>query len=319
VQVFPGHALMRLLSRHTAFVMKHRLKKAASAVLGPITVVLLRTLRLLDPDRTARFTARTARRIGPWLREHRIGRANLAAAFPEKSSTEIDTILDMVWENLGMFVGEFAHLDRLWDFNEANQAVGRIEVDTVTLERFIKLRDDGKGALIFAAHLGNWELPALVGPAYGLESAVVFRPPSVDAVAEAVARIRAANMGTIVPTERDAPLRIARLLAQGTHAGMLVDQHYAKGPEVVFFGRKTRCNPLLARLAAQIECPIHGVRAIRLPDHRFRLEISDEVAPVRDESGKINVQATMQAITNVVEGWVRDHPEQWLWLHRRWR
>jgi KDO2-lipid IV(A) lauroyltransferase len=310
---------MRLLSRTTTLVLQHRLKKAASALLGPLTVAVLRALRLLDPDRTARFTARLTRRVGPWLKEHRIGRANLAAAFPGKSSAEIDIILDKVWENLGMFVGEFAHLDRLWDLNLDDQTAGRIEADPASLERFVKLRDDGKGALIFAAHLGNWELPALTGPAYGLESAVVFRPPSVDAVADAVARIRAANMGTIVPTERDAPLRLARLLSQGIHAGMLVDQHYAKGPEVVFFGRKTRCNPLLARLAAQVECPIHGVRAIRLPDHRFRLELSEEVAAVRDDTGKINVQATMQAVTNVVEGWVREHPEQWLWLHRRWR
>jgi KDO2-lipid IV(A) lauroyltransferase len=216
---------MRVFSRTTAQIMKHRLKKAADIGLGPLTVVLLRGLRLIDPDRTARFTGRTMRRLGPWLREHRIGRANLAAAFPEKTSTEIDSILDKVWENLGMFAGEFAHLDRLWDYNETDAAAGRIEVDPTTLERFIKLRDDGKGALVFAAHLGNWELPALAGPAYGLESAVVFRPPSVDAVAEAVARIRAANMGTIVPTERDAPLRLARLLERGVHAGMLVDQH----------------------------------------------------------------------------------------------
>jgi KDO2-lipid IV(A) lauroyltransferase len=281
--------------------------------------VVLRALRLVDPDRTARFTGRVMQRIGPLLKEHRIGRENLVAAFPEKSSSEIDAILDKVWENLGMFAGEFAHLDRMWDYNEANPAAGRIDLDPVAIERFLKLRDDGKGALIFAAHLGNWELPALVGPAYGLDSAVVFRPPNLNAVADAVERIRAVNMGTIVPTERDAPLRLARMLEAGTHAGMLVDQYYVKGVDVVFFGRKTKCNPLLARLAARIECPIHGVRVIRRPNHRFRLELSDEVAPVRTAEGKIDVQGTMQAVTNVVEGWIREYPEQWLWLHRRWR
>ena len=67
--------------------------------------------------------------------------------------------------------------------------------------------------------------------------------------------------------------------------------------------------------------PLPGIVAcaIRLPDHRFRLEISEEVPAVRDAAGKVNVQATMQAVTNVVEGWIREHPEQWLWLHRRWR
>lgn len=310
---------MPLISRSLLWNMGWRLKRAAGALLGPLTVVVLRALRLVDPDRTARFTGRVMQRIGPLLKEHRIGRENLVAAFPEKSSSEIDAILDKVWENLGMFAGEFAHLDRMWDYNEANPAAGRIDLDPVAIERFLKLRDDGKGALIFAAHLGNWELPALVGPAYGLDSAVVFRPPNLNAVADAVERIRAVNMGTIVPTERDAPLRLARMLEAGTHAGMLVDQYYVKGVDVVFFGRKTKCNPLLARLAARIECPIHGVRVIRRPNHRFRLELSDEVAPVRTAEGKIDVQGTMQAVTNVVEGWIREYPEQWLWLHRRWR
>ena len=114
---------------------------------------------------------------------------------------------------------------------------------------------------------------------------------------------------------------------------MLVDQYYTNGVEVTFFGRKTRANPLLARMLRQIECPIHGVRIIRLPNNRFRGEISEAVPPVRDATGAIdvqgtgralvvnlfNVQGTMQAITSVVEGWVREHPEQWLWLHRRWR
>jgi KDO2-lipid IV(A) lauroyltransferase len=57
-----------------------------------------------------------------------------------------------------------------------------------------------------------------------------------------------------------------------------------------------------------------------MPDrHRFRAELSDPVEPRRDAEGRIDVQGTMQAITSVVEGWVREHPEQWLWVHRRWR
>jgi KDO2-lipid IV(A) lauroyltransferase len=57
----------------------------------------------------------------------------------------------------------------------------------------------------------------------------------------------------------------------------------------------------------------------RLPGNRFGAEISPEVPPVRDAEGRIDVAGTMQAITSVVESWVREHPEQWLWLHRRWR
>ncbi len=85
------------------------------------------------------------------------------------------------------------------------------------------------------------------------------------------------------------------------------------------FGRRCLVNPLIAMLARQVECPIHGTRVIRLPGHRVRAEVSAEIVPPRDADGRIDVQGTMQAITTVIEGWVREHPEQWLWLHRRWR
>ena len=59
---------------------------------------------------------------------------------------------------------------------------------------------------------------------------------------------------------------------------------------------------------------------MRKPDgNNFSVDITDPVAPVRDADGRIDIAGTMQSITSVVEGWVREHPEQWLWLHRRWR
>ena len=100
---------------------------------------------------------------------------------------------------------------------------------------------------------------------------------------------------------------------------MLVDQYYVRGVEVTFFGRRTMANPLLARLARHFDSPIHGTRVIRLPGHRFRGELTDAIAPARDAEGKIDIAGTMQIITGVVEGWIREHPEQWLWQHRRWR
>ena len=310
---------MRRLFLRTRAILRDALKPVTGAAVGAIAVGLLRTTRYFDPDKTANFFGAITRTVGPWLREHRIGRANLTAAFPEKSPAEIDTILMGVWENLGRVGAEFAHIDHLWDLDPDSWQSGRVEPAPGTIEKFLALRDDGKGALIFASHLANWELPALAAPAYGLESAVLFRRPNIAAVDRAIQDIRAVNMGTMVATTHDAPLRLAQALQDGIHVGMLVDQHFGRGVDVTFFGRKTKANPLLARLARQIEVPIHGVRIIRLPNHRFRIEVSDEVKPVRDAEGKIDVQGTTQAINSVIEGWVREHPEQWLWLHRRWR
>jgi Kdo2-lipid IVA lauroyltransferase/acyltransferase len=114
-------------------------------------------------------------------------------------------------------------------------------------------------------------------------------------------------------------VRAARALERGAHVGMPVDQHFTQGVDVIFFGRCCKANPLIARLARHFDCPIHGIRAIRLPQGRFRAEITEALEPPREKSGQIDVEATMQAITSVVESWVRERPEQWLWLHRRWR
>jgi KDO2-lipid IV(A) lauroyltransferase len=295
------------------------LKPAADAALGAITVAALRGVRRFDPDKTANFGARLTRLIGPLLREHRIGRENLRAAFPEKSDAEIEAILTRVWDNLGRFGGEFAHLDRVWNYDPDHPENSRIELPEKTIAIFDKLLKDGKGALVFAAHLANWELPALAAPAYGLDSAVLFRRPNIAAVDRAVQDIRAVNMGEMIATSLQAPVQLLNALERGKHVGMLVDQHYTKGVDVTFFGRPAKANPLLARLAQKVECPIHGTRIVRLPGDRFRAEVTDEVEPVRDASGVIDVQGTTQKITSIIEGWIREHPEQWLWLHRRWR
>jgi KDO2-lipid IV(A) lauroyltransferase len=100
---------------------------------------------------------------------------------------------------------------------------------------------------------------------------------------------------------------------------VLVDQHYGKGVDVTFFGQRCKANPLIAALARHVECPIYGVRIIRKPGGHFQAEMSEEIPLVRDADGNIDIQGTLQAITSVIEGWIREHPEQWLWLHRRWR
>ena len=304
---------LRRLGRRSGALASSALGHAA----GVLVTLLLKTIRHADRIWISDVFARFMRNVGPWRREHRIGRANLAAAFPEKSPAEIEQILAGVWDNLGRVGAEFAHLDRLTVGDPLN--LPYVKFDAVSAARFDRLRDDGKPALVFAAHLANWELPAIMAAAFGLDAMVLYRRPNIGAIADAVIAIRNNSMGTLVPTDFDAPIRLSRALEDNRHVAMLVDQYYVKGVEVTFFGRRCMANPLIAKLARQTECPIYGTRIIRLPDGCFRGEITDPIPPVRAADGKIDVQGTMQAITTVIEGWVREHPEQWLWLHRRWR
>jgi Kdo2-lipid IVA lauroyltransferase/acyltransferase len=310
---------MSLQSQTLGRALVRRSAALFDAGMGWLTLAILRTIRLTDRRRTADFWGWFMRRLGPWLREHRIGRANLIAAFPDKPAAEVEQILAGVWDNLGRYGVEFAQIERLSN-SDPSQPDDDIVADAATSERFHRLRQDGKPALIFASHLANWELPALVAGRHGLDAAVLFRRPNIAAVSDAVLKIRAGCMGTLVATGLDAPVRLLRMLEANRHVAMFADQHFVKGVDVTFFGRSCKANPLIAQLARHIECPIHGTRVVRRDDrNRFFIELTQAIDPARDAEGRIDIRGTMQVITTVIEGWVREHPEQWLWLHRRWR
>jgi len=295
-------------------------KPLLDATVGALAVGLIRTVQRLDRKRTADIAGAVMRKLGPLRKEHRIGRDNIRAALPEKSDAEIEAILDSVWDNLGRLGVEFAHLDEFCLQGFGTQTADVITYAPETLARYRQIANSGRAVIFFAAHLGNWELPGIVAKFVGFDTAVLYRRPNNVAVAEAIAKLRAPLMGRLVPTTLDAPIKLARLLQSGVHVGLLVDQHYTRGVEVTFFGRKCLANPLAALLARQTECAIHGIRAIRLPDRNsFWGELTEAVPVARDAEGRIDVAATTQAITSVVEAWIRETPDQWLWLHRRWR
>jgi len=300
--------------------MRRVLKRVGNATIGALAVGLLKFLRLFPADALSDVAGAFMRRLGPLLPENKIGRANLVGAFPEKSAAEIEAILRGVWDNLGRLGAEFAQLDRIWDWDPAYpDRIGRIVITREQIDRYMQIANDEKPALVFAAHLANWELPAICAATYKLESAVLYRRPNVPAINRWLTQTRAATMGELINTGLEAPLKSSQALERGAHVGMLVDQYYVRGVEVVFFGRKTNANPLLARLARHFDCPIYGTRVVRLPGHRLKPELTDEIRPARGPDGKIDIAGTMQLITSVIEGWIREFPEQWLWLHRRWR
>lgn len=302
-----------------------RFVRRARALLAPVweTIVVgtLRGLvwwsRLFPISWSSTIISTLAKICGPFFVVSGTARRNLRAAFPEKSPSEIWWIVVGVWDNLGRMAAEFAHLDRIWDYDPKHPNDGRIEI--VGADIMARLRDDGRPALFFTAHTANWELNAITGGKLGVEGGVLYRAPNIKKAADLIAQMRADTMPGLVKASRNAGRQMARMLEEGQHIGMLVDQHWGQGVEVRFFGRPAATNPTLARLARQFDCPVHGMRVIRLPRGRFRIEITEEVPLPRDCEGKIDVHGAMQAVTSVIESWVREYPSQWLWLHRRWR
>ena len=151
---------------------KRFLTRVFDPLVGGLVAVAFWILRRVGLDRSSDALGALARRIGPWLPEHKIGQRQLRAAYPDKDAAWIETTLSGAWENLGRVIGEFVHLDRMWDYDHDTPNTGRIVTDDA--QKLLDMRDDGKPALIFTAHLANWELPALAAARHGLASAVLY-------------------------------------------------------------------------------------------------------------------------------------------------
>jgi KDO2-lipid IV(A) lauroyltransferase len=303
------------------------LRRAARSVLDArwfhhVVAWYLRTAiafgRMLGRRRASALAAGFTRLISPLIPENRLGAANLAAAFPEKSEEERRAILKGVWDNLARMSIEFAFLDDIFaDFN-----IHRLDRGTVTasgVEDFLRLREDKKPGLIFSAHLANWELPAVIARRFHLDVTILFRLPKNSIVAEDLMNRRNELMGNLVPSRLGTAMEIAGVLDGGGHVGMLVDQRRQGSPALPFFGRPALTSTLFARLARQYDCPVHGVRAIRKPGGNFHVELTPPIELPRDSEGLIDVVAASARINEIIEGWIREYPEQWLWVHDRWR
>lgn len=298
-----------------------RRRKAASPrlfdrVLGSIILGLFRLIRLAPSDAMIAFAGRAAELLGPLTSRHAVGSANLRRAFPDLSEAEYSRILKGAWNSLGRIGAEYAFLDRIFDYDPDNPSSGRIEV--VGEELFKTIQDSKEPAIFFTAHMANWELLAICASKFDLDVTSLFRPPNNATVAREVDRIRTSMMGSLIPSRAGASYALNGVLEKGGRVGLLVDQFFKRGTNITFFGLDAPTNPLLAILTKRFDCPVYGARTIRLPGGRFRLELTGPLDLPRDADGHINSLATMQAVTDIVESWVREYPEQWLWFHRRW-
>ena len=263
--------------------------------------------RRASPGRWRASAARTAspRRISP-------------PPIPEKSPEERARILAGVWENLGRQSVEYAFLQELVDgFDPERPSEGALEV--VGMEHVIALRDSGKPAILFGAHLGNFELTPALAAKLGLPVTGLFRPPTNPHIAAEIESRRSSYLGRMVVSGPGAALEVADALKKGRHIGVLIDQRIDGGQVIPFFNRPTLSNPLVGVMARVFNCPVHGGYAIRLPDGRFRVVMTPPLDLPRDARGRIDAEGANIVVHGMVEQWIRQYPEQWLWLHDRWR
>jgi len=289
---------------------RHIGKQAAYLAQALLLAAFLGLCRLLPVDWASALGGWIGRAIGPRLAQTRKAERNLARSFPQNSAAENRRILSGMWDNLGRVIAEYPHLPRICAALEG----GRVEV--VGLEFIRAMKESGKPGILFGAHLANWEIQPYLARHAGLSLGLIYRAPNNERVDRLLRRLRDAPM--LFRKGEEGARALYRLLRNGGHVAMLVDQKMNDGIAVPFFGRDAMTAPAIAQFALRLGCVLLPVRTERLGGAQFRVTVHPPLEIEPSGSRGADEYKIMLQINRIVEDWVRARPEQWLWLHRRW-
>ena len=274
----------------------------------------IRVAHGLGPTAASNLGGHVARTIGPWLPVSQIARANLSRALPELDARARRRVLLGVWENLGRTVAEMPHVGALR--RTVDGPGWECEDNTAPRDS----ADHGGPAILLSGHLANWEIGLPVAASLGLAVSWFYRAASDPAVDAAIQGMRRGAMGAGMPmfAEGDAGARDAFAhLRRGGVLGMLVDQRLNEGV----------CMPFLATgddhagsctVRPSLPLPVIPVYSVRLGPARFRMICEPTMALPDATDRTADVYALSLAMNATLERSIRQRPECWLWLHRRW-
>ncbi len=281
--------------------IRYRLEALAArlmfALLGPLSV-----------DKASAFGGWLGRTIGPLTRAHRIADRNLERAMPEFDRRARSKILLGAWDNFGRTMTEYAVIPRL--------------EDRVTIEGHEELAArarEGQPALLMTAHLANWEVIFDALRIHSKPITAVYRKANNPLVDEMIAEVRLRGVAGLAPKGPAGARIVLSDLKQGGHVVMLVDQKLSSGVEVPFFGRPAATAPAIATFALKLDCPVFPIRVQRLGGARFKVSVEQPWRFAATDDHDADVLSAMTRINARLEDWIRERPDQWLWMHRRWR
>ncbi len=248
-------------------------------------------------------------------RLRRVGMRNLALAFPERSWRERRRILRGVFISLGRQLGEVCLFPRY-----TRENVGRVVVYD-GFENFERAYGRGKGVLFLTAHLGAWELSAFTHSLHGHPLHIVMRPLDNPYLNRLLLRYRTMHGNTTVDKDDFVRGLLAAMKARET-VGILMDTNMTppQGVFVDFFGIPACTASGLARIALRTDAAVVPGFTIWDPALRkYRLRFDPAVNLARTGDDETDVVANTALFTRIIEDYVRRYPDQWLWVHRRWK
>lgn len=248
-------------------------------------------------------------------RLRRVGERNLELAYPEMPPEERRRILRGVFTTLGRQLADFTQLPRLTAKNVSRLAVYD------GLENYLAAQQLGKGVLFVTAHLGGWELGSYAHAVYGHPIKIVVRALDNKPLDRFVAAWRTRSGNQTFDKDEFARGLLAAMRA-GETVGILMDTNMTppQGVFVPFFGRLACTASGLARVALRTGASVvPGFTVWDEQRKKYRICFDPALPLVRSGDDEADVAANTAAFTAVIEKYVRQHPEQWLWVHRRWK
>ena len=267
-------------------------------------------MRALPTDVAVRMSGRLWRLVAPRLKRHPRADRHLAAAMPELSAEQRRAILHDMWSHLGMTFAEAILLDRI-----ASEP-SRIEGLPADLARVTDAR--GRAMVFVSLHLGNWEALAVPLAKAGVRFAGVYQRMRNPLVESYVVSLREPfYVGGLHAKSAQALRRIMKHVRDGGSVGLLSDLRDIRGVPAPFFGRMAPSTPFPAVLARQHGAPLVAGWMERIGPGRLRLHSEEITVPVTADKDADILQATAN-IQACFERWIRAHPAQWMWAHRRY-
>ena len=288
--------------------MRYRLEFALAWVLIKIVGALPRPL------------ARAAGISIAWLvfffhrKLRRVGLRNLELAFPEKSLAERKRILRGVFTSLGRQVAEVCMFPKYTHENVSKTVVYE------GFENFERAVARGKGVLFLTGHLGAWELSAFAHSLYGHPLSIVMRPLDNPYLDRLTRRYRTMHGNKAV--DKDFARGLIAAMRNGETVGVLMDTNMiaSQGVFVDFFGIPACTASGMARVALKTDAAVIPGFTIWDPQlQKYRLRFDPPIPIVRTKDREADVVANTQLFTKVIEDYIRHYPDQWLWVHRRWK
>lgn len=293
--------------------MKKPYKKAKHYLEYIAFIALTSLLRLMSIDKSADLCSFIARKIYQYLPVTQIAQNNLRRFLGVQSGKIEEDIINGLWDNFGRFIGEFPHIHSL----TMEEIKSRVEI--IGLENIRELQDKQRPFLIFSGHFANWDFILRIMELLYPKLGIVYRKANNPMVDRLINKWRGASNINLIPKGPMGARSLIKSIKSGDSIGMLVDQKMNDGIEVPFFGAPAMTAPAIGKFALQFGYPIIPLQIIRTKGTRFKVIVHPalDIKVTKDEER--DIYSIMVEINEILEGWIRQNPDQWFWFHNRWR